>query len=446
MKKNYFLILLVLFTSNFVIAQTWIPVGPTAFSPGEAFIQHMAVDGETPYVAFLDSKNNNKATVMKFNGTDWVNVGPAGFTPDAINELSFAMIGATPYVAFDYENKPGKLSVMKFDGSAWVYAGNEGFIEKGSSFSLAMGNGVPYVAFEDWVNNSKVSVVKLVGGSWEYVGNPGFSLGYTYNKIELSVNGNTPYVAYRDYDANYKASAMKFNGTSWELLGIQGFSDKTHDAYQCLAVKDGTPYLASWDINANPMVYKFNGNSWGKLGVPFITTNQVSYQSIGFDHNGILFLVFADWGNGRKATVVKHDGTNWSKAGDVASRSDAEYISIAFSDSNIPYLAYRDNFSMRRTTVMKLDNTTGTNNIDTNSGLNVYPNPGNGLFTLELGDTQFGNLNIEVFNSTGQKVFSRYVEFTNKVEIDLKGRENGIYFLKVSNNETVYSKSIHINR
>jgi hypothetical protein len=194
------------------------------------------------------------------------------------------------------------------------------------------------------------------------------------------------------------------------------------------------------------MVYKFNGISWEKLGVPFVTTNQVSSQSIGFDNNGILYLVFADWGNERKATVVKHDGTNWSKVGDVASRSSAEYISIAFSNSNIPYIAYRDNYSMRRTTVMKLGNTTNTNNFDANNDLKVYPNPGNGRFTLELGDAQFGKVNIEVFNSTGQKLFSRYLEFVNKVEIDLNGHENGIYFLKVTKNEFVYSKSININR
>lgn len=194
------------------------------------------------------------------------------------------------------------------------------------------------------------------------------------------------------------------------------------------------------------MVYKFNGNSWEKLGVPFVTTDQVSSQSIGFDNNGILHLAFADWGNAKKATIVKHDGTNWTVVGDVASKGAAEYISIAFSGSNIPYLAYRDNYNMRRTTVMKLDNSTKTINIESAYELKVYPNPGDGLFTLDLGDIQVKKAKIEVFNSVGQIVFSRNQEFSNKMVIDLHGQENGIYFLKVTNNETVHSKAIKISR
>jgi hypothetical protein len=446
MKTIYFLTFLVLCTSNFLYAQSWVPVGPAAFSQGEAFVQQIAVDGETPYVAYMDRKYGDKATVMKFNGTDWVNVGPAGFTPDAMTEMSFAMIGSTPYVAFDHKSQRGKISVMKFDGAAWVFVGNEGFIEKGSSVGLAAGNGVLYLSFEDWENKSKASVLKFTGSKWEYVGNRGFSSGITYNKVEIAVDGNTPYVAYRDYDADYKASVMKFNGTSWDLLGVAGFSDKTHDPYQGFIVKNGTPYLASWDVNYNPMVYKFDGKAWGKLGVPFLTTDQVSSQSICFAKNGILYFVFADWGNGRKATVVKYDGTKWSVVGDVASKGGAETISIACSESNIPYIAYRDNYSMRRTTVMKLGNATNATNIEATQGLKVYPNPGKGLFTVEINDFQNDYVNIEVFNPIGQVIFSRQSQFSNKIEIDLSDFENGIYYFKVTNNKVVRSKSIMINR
>jgi hypothetical protein len=446
MKTNSFLIIFLLFIANFAFAQSWVPVGSTAFSEGEAFGTQIVLDGETPYIAYMDRQYGDKATVMKFNGTEWVNVGPPGFTPDEINELSFAMIGSTPYVAFDYANTRGKLSVMKFDGSAWVYVGGEGFVEKASSICLAEGNGVLFLSFEDWENKSKVSVLKFAGGKWEYVGNRGFSSGYTYNKTELVVEGNTPYVAYRDYDANYKASVMKYNGTNWEPIGTQGFTDKTHDPNQCLAVKNGTPYLSSWDVNYNPMVYKFDGKVWGKMGTPFETSDQVSAQSITFANNGILYFVFADWGNGKKATVVKYDGTNWSVVGDVASKGGAESITISTSNSNVPYIAYRDNYSMRRTTVMKLGNSTNTSDIGTDTDFKVYPNPGYGIFTIQLDDFSVENAYVQVFNSLGQVIFSSDAPYFNKMEIDLSDFENGVYYLKIINNKVIYSKAIMINR
>ena len=63
----------------------------------------------------------------------------------------------------------------------------------------------------------------------------------------------------------------------------------------------------------------------------------------------MLYLAFSDWGNSKKATVVKYDGENWNLVGEAASMGDASYISIAISDNGTPYIAYRDNYNMRRT-------------------------------------------------------------------------------------------------
>lgn len=429
--------------SNVAPAQQWNVVGTTGFSDGEAYSQSIALDGETPYVAYIENANGAKPTVMKFDGTSWVVVGSAAFTAAEVDEISFAVSGGIPYVAFTNKSD-GKLSVVKYNGTGWVNLGAANFTESGaSSISLAFGNGVPYVAFQDW-QSSKVSVMTLDGGSWSYVGSAGFSTGWMAGVINIAVEGSTPYVSYRDYGASYKASAMKFNGTNWELLGAQGFSARTHDANECIAVYGGIPYVASWDVNANATVYKFNGSDWTSLGAPIVAEEQCSSQSICFSNSGTLFLVFSDWNNSKKATIFKYDGTAWTSVGEAASLGEATNISIAVSDNNVPYIAYRDSWSMRRTTVMKYSNATQVDNLTEKGSFKVYPNPGEGQFWVDLKDIQSSDLEIKVVNSMGQIIISNSMLYQDKLQIDLSGKASGVYVIQLKTNHYVYSQSVVI--
>ncbi|MDO9040235.1 MAG: T9SS type A sorting domain-containing protein, partial [Bacteroidota bacterium] len=115
-------------------------------------------------------------------------------------------------------------------------------------------------------------------------------------------------------------------------------------------------------------------------------------------------------------------------------------------DAGIPFIAYRDAASMRRTTVMKFSDVTNINNIAGNNDFKVYPNPGNGVFAIESSGLQSGESDIEIFDQLGQLILSKKSGLSNKIEIDLSGKSNGVYILKLKTNNGVYSKSIVINR
>ena len=110
--------------------------GSAGFSAGGAYYTSLAIDDSgTPYVAYKDGFYSNKATVMKFNGSNWVNVGSPGFSAGEASHISLAIDDSgMPYVAyqdsFSYSGVINKVTVMKFDGSQWVNVGSPGFFSR----------------------------------------------------------------------------------------------------------------------------------------------------------------------------------------------------------------------------------------------------------------------------------------------------------------------------
>ena len=71
--------LLGLLLGSTLLAQ-WQDEGPGTFSPGEAYYLDLAVDDDTIFVAFRDNANGNRASLMKFDGTNYTYVGSPGFS------------------------------------------------------------------------------------------------------------------------------------------------------------------------------------------------------------------------------------------------------------------------------------------------------------------------------------------------------------------------------
>jgi hypothetical protein len=63
----------------------------------------------------------------------------------------------------------------------------------------------------------------------------------------------------------------------------------------------------------------------------------------------------------------------------------------------------------------------------------VYPNPSEGTVWIDITDN--GNsekIDIEVFNSIGQKVYAHSTNNETKIELDLSHLPNGSYIVKMS--------------
>jgi hypothetical protein len=76
----------------------------------------------------------------------------------------------------------------------------------------------------------------------------------------------------------------------------------------------------------------------------------------------------------------------------------------------------------------------------------IFPNPNEGLFTLEVSEFDGDGLTFEIYNSLGQKVASQNLELIdgNQFPVDLRKYPSGVYTAKLISDNTSDSKSLII--
>ena len=75
-------------------------------------------------------------------------------------------------------------------------------------------------------------------------------------------------------------------------------------------------------------------------------------------------------------------------------------------------------------------------------GLMVYPNPGNGYYTIRIPADAFKNFNLRILDLSGKLVFQKQYENTSGIYFDLSDQAPGIYIVQGVNTERVYTQKI----
>lgn len=85
--------------------------------------------------------------------------------------------------------------------------------------------------------------------------------------------------------------------------------------------------------------------------------------------------------------------------------------------------------------------TVGVNNIS-NTGINLFPNPNNGIFTIS-GLPMNKALCIEIYNLLGEEIYSRTISQPVSY-INISNSPKGMYFVKVGDGKKIYTNRIEI--
>ena len=78
-------------------------------------------------------------------------------------------------------------------------------------------------------------------------------------------------------------------------------------------------------------------------------------------------------------------------------------------------------------------------------GVTVYPNPFTEHFTLELTDENIKDYDVAVYDMIGQLINVDKMNRGNKVEVHLKSASTGIYFVRISKDNTK-GRTIKLNK
>jgi Putative Ig domain len=346
-----------------VLGQT---VGAQGFTAGAAKFISLAISRlGVPYVAFSDSSQGFKTTVMTFNGVSWSTVGTAGFSTGVANEVKLNIDpDGVPYVAYIDVATGNKAMVMKLNGSKWDPVGIPGASAAAVKYLgfVMDAQGVPYLGYwdegygtEDGYLNGGASVVSFNGIKWSYVGRAGFSKSRAYY-MSLAITGaGIPYVAYED-GANTAASVRRFADTGWAMIG--GDVTVGRGDPNSLAVNSqGKPYLAyREDIDLSNGFGKartYDGAKWVDFGGAYFSPDRARVFSLAISNRDVPFIAFQNTLEQNKAVLVKLEGGSWTKVGGDLSVSGADFISLAFSGTGVPYVAFSDANRGNKITVVK---------------------------------------------------------------------------------------------
>lgn len=370
---------------------TYVVVGTQGFSAGMASSIDTAVSSEELYVTYRDAGNSNKATVMKFNGTNWIPVGTPGFSSGSVESTTLCFIGTTPYVAFRDNANANKATVMSFNGTQWIAVGNVGFSASAvDQIQMRSDGSNLYVCYGDFANSNKITVNKFDGTNWITIGNAGFSVGVVQNP-QLAFDGTTPYVSYTDSANNNKATVMKFNGISWVNVGEPGFTFGGTLLVQ-LAINDGVPYVAFGDVS------------------------NCGHQNVG-----------------RRISAMRYNGSIWEDFGNSC------FTNTSINVYNTPYaLVFNSNkaFVLSSALCSGFDTKLSMHSFDATLSINDFdkvkiaatPNPFSSDITLS-GLTN-KTYEYEIVNMMGKKIIAGTLK-VGDVKINLSAINNGIYFLKL---------------
>ena len=353
-------LLVIIFTSGFSYAQTWVNVGNADFSDSSAQYTSIAIDRmDTPYVVYQDLGHSGKATVKKFNGSSWINVGIAGFSAGQALYTSIAIDSSgIPYVIYEDMSplSSGKATVMKYNGSNWVNVGVTHFsagVAKYTSIAIDPA-GTPYVVYQDGGTSNKASVMKFNGANWVVIGSLGLSVGDAlFTSIAIDGNG-TPYVVFEDIGDLGIANVLKYNGTNWINIGGSGPSME-YSKFTSIAIdNNGTPYIAFTQADAVAM--KYIDSSFVIIGSAGFTGGIVQSTSIAVDSSGMPYVVYQNWGStNQEAGVMNFNGSDWVTTGNSDfSPIGIQYPAISINKQSVPYVVYQSEVT-GRVSVMKLD-------------------------------------------------------------------------------------------
>jgi len=428
MKNKILLSAIALITFFSSTAQQWEYVGDPGFNTEGFGFSGLEVSSDgTLY--FMSSILNSSTEVWTYNNTDWELVGSSNFSGyTSLYQSSCISDNDSIYVSMSEWPVGEKASVMKFDGTDWVYIGNPGFSAgKAENTDIQTINDSVYVSFNDFSVNEKLSVMKYNGITWSYLGAQGFSDDDAI-KPNMEIYNGAPYVAFQDMAVGGKMSVMRFDGFAWEYIGNQGFTPDAAGKNDLSIDANGTPYVSFSDatVGGKASVMKFDGINWVYAGSAGITSTTVGNTKIDFDELNRPHIAFRKTDGTNDVIVKIFDNVSWTSIGGTsAAPSGGSGIDFKVINYGNYYVSFSDySVSGLKFSVVEYDLSSNTSELTNSNTFLVFPNPSNDIITIDNNGEAIEK--VVVLNLSGQVILSG-----SDNTLDISELSNGVYLIKL---------------
>lgn len=289
---------------------------------------------------------------------------------------------------------------------------------------LADGNAVLNVAF-----GSEIASFSGVSPAIEY-----FFVIFPYTNSGADI----------DYKTDGSAPAASITMPDVSIINFVDFEDETFGEWSAFNVLGDQ----AWDIAA--------------FGNPGNCAKMSGYEGAAFDNEDWLISPAFDLDNYSNETFVfetakNYDGPDmellvsndytsgdptaatWTPISFTASEGEWNWVSSGEIDlssyTGTIHLAYKFTSTASGSATWEVDNIliTGTMSNSVNEealvGLNVYPNPGNGIYNIT--NTQQTILNISVYNILGELVYEA-ISSEQLINLDIQNQNNGVYLVQLT--------------
>ena len=180
-----------------------------------------------------------------------------------------------------------------------------------------------------------------------------------------------------------------------------------------------------------------------------VGSNPLSIASADFNNDGKKDLAVV---NSASCTVSVLEGNglgSFSGAQNFAVDSFPNSISIEDYNGDgkmdLAVLCVYSNNDTGKVAVLLNCNTVTTNQIaNDNNEVQIFPNPGKGIITIEFNSNHAVNCGLKIYNTLGENVYSDSQSHSGSEKINLEKLSVGIYFVKIFDEEKIYTKKIVI--
>jgi len=244
--------------------------------------------------------------------------------------------------------------------------------------------------------------------------------GTGYAKL-LDFNGvNAPYGA-------YPFGSLISDGTFLYGMTPQGSTNNLGTIFKIMP--DGTEYTDLFDFSVD-------GNGSDPYG-DLISDGTFLYGmtfSGGTNNYGVIFKIMPN-------------GSGYTRLFDFSgTTSGSSPWGSLISDGTFLYGMTAAGGTDNQGTIFKIElGTTGLAENNSGNGINIYPNPCKGRFTIKIANSlqPIANSPTEIYNVFGEKIYSgSKLNRQNSSEIDLSNSPKGIYFIKVHTETEVHIEKI----